>query len=61
MCSAKALKYDKDGDNHYDIVSAFIKSMRNYMEPDAVLHWLARLIESGEKRIYSKKNNNRCC
>ncbi|MBE3102142.1 MAG: replication-associated recombination protein A [Firmicutes bacterium] len=45
----KALKYDKDGDNHYDIVSAFIKSMRNYMEPDAVLHWLARMIESGEK------------
>jgi len=45
----KALKYDKNGDNHYDIVSAFIKSMRNYMEPDAVLHWLARLIESGEK------------
>jgi putative ATPase len=45
----KALKYDKDGDNHYDIVSAFIKSMRNYMEPDAVLHWLARMIEAGEK------------
>ena len=45
----KALKYDKDGDNHYDVVSAFIKSMRNYMEPDAVLHWLARMIESGEK------------
>ncbi|MFU0801138.1 MAG: replication-associated recombination protein A [Xylanivirga thermophila] len=44
----KALKYDKDGDNHYDVASAFIKSMRNYMEPDAVLHWLARLIESGE-------------
>jgi len=37
----KALKYDKDGDNHYDIVSAFIKSMRNFMEPDAVLHYLA--------------------
>ena len=48
----KALKYDKDGDNRYDIVSAFIKSMRNYMEPDAVLHWLARLIESGEKPEY---------
>lgn len=46
---SKALKYDKDGDNHYDVISAFIKSMRNYMEPDAVLHWLARLIESGEK------------
>ncbi|NLO83731.1 MAG: replication-associated recombination protein A [Clostridiales bacterium] len=45
----KAIKYDKDGDNHYDIISAFIKSMRNYMEPDAVLHWLARLVESGEK------------
>src|SRR5690606_28875355 len=34
----KAIRYDKDGDNHYDVVSAFIKSMRNYMEPDAVLH-----------------------
>jgi putative ATPase len=45
----KTLKYDKDGDNHYDIISAFIKSMRNYMEPDAVLYWLARMIESGEK------------
>ncbi len=45
----KALKYDKDGDNHYDIISAFIKSMRNYMEPDAVLHYLARMIEAGEK------------
>lgn len=45
----KALKYDKDGDNHYDIVSAFIKSMRNFMEPDAVLHYLARMIEAGEK------------
>ncbi|HZJ57623.1 MAG TPA: replication-associated recombination protein A [Clostridia bacterium] len=45
----KAMRYDKDGDNHYDVVSAFIKSMRNYMEPDAVLHWLARMIESGEK------------
>ena len=45
----KAIKYDKDGDNHYDVISAFIKSMRNYMEPDAVLHWLARLVESGEK------------
>ncbi|MGI6373083.1 MAG: replication-associated recombination protein A [Caldicoprobacterales bacterium] len=45
----KAIRYDKDGDNHYDVISAFIKSMRNYMEPDAVLHWLARMIESGEK------------
>lgn len=45
----KTIRYDKDGDAHYDITSAFIKSMRNYMEPDAVLHWLARMIESGEK------------
>ena len=45
----KTLKYDKNGDDHYDIVSAFIKSMRNYMEPDAVLYWLARMIASGEK------------
>lgn len=44
----KAINYDKSGDNHYDVISAFIKSMRNYMEPDAVLHWLARMIEAGE-------------
>ena len=49
MRAAEGYRYDKDGDNHYDVVSAFIKSMRNYMEPDAVLHWLARMIESGEK------------
>jgi putative ATPase len=48
----KAYKYDKNGDYHYDVISAFIKSMRNYMEPDAVLHWLARMIESGEKPEY---------
>ena len=41
------LRYDHDGDQHYDIVSAFIKSMRG-SDPDAALHWLARLIESGE-------------
>lgn len=41
------LRYDKDGDLHYDIVSAFIKSMRG-SDPDAVLYYLARMIESGE-------------
>lgn len=41
------LKYDKDGDMHYDTISAFIKSMRG-SDPDAVLYYLARLIESGE-------------
>ncbi|MBE5816942.1 MAG: replication-associated recombination protein A [Clostridiales bacterium] len=46
---ARAIKYDTAGENHYDTASAFIKSMRNYMEPDAVLHYLARMIEAGEK------------
>lgn len=44
----KALNYDKTGDNHYDIISAFIKSMRG-SDPDATLHWLARMIDAGEK------------
>lgn len=45
----RIVDYDRAGDNHYDVASAFIKSMRNYMEPDAVLHYLARMIEAGEK------------
>ena len=40
--------YDKSGDYHYDIVSAFIKSMRG-SDPDAALHYMARMIEGGEK------------
>ncbi len=40
--------YDKDGDNHYDVISAFIKSMRG-SDPDAALHYLARMIKGGEK------------
>lgn len=43
----KALHYDKGGDNHYDVISAFIKSMRG-SDPDATLHYLARMIEAGE-------------
>ncbi len=43
----KALRYDAGGDMHYDVVSAFIKSMRG-SDPDAALHYLARMIESGE-------------
>ena len=43
----KALHYDKGGDNHYDVISAFIKSMRG-SDPDAVLHYLARMIAAGE-------------
>lgn len=40
-------RYDKDGDQHYDIISAFIKSLRG-SDPDAALHYLARMIEAGE-------------
>jgi putative ATPase len=43
----RALRYDKTGDQHYDIVSAFIKSMRG-SDPDAALYWMARMIEAGE-------------
>ncbi|MBK0330076.1 replication-associated recombination protein A [Brachybacterium sp. MASK1Z-5] len=42
-----ALRYDRDGDQHYDVTSAFIKSMRG-SDPDAALHYLARMIEAGE-------------
>jgi putative ATPase len=40
-------RYDATGDQHYDIISAFIKSVRG-SDPDAALHWLARMIEGGE-------------
>lgn len=43
----RGLTYDKAGDMHYDIISAFIKSMRG-SDPDAALYWLARMIDGGE-------------
>ena len=43
----RAIRYDKDGDNHYDVISAFIKSMRG-SDPDAALYYLARMITAGE-------------
>ncbi len=43
----KAINYDKDGDSHYDTISAFIKSMRG-SDPDAVLYYLARMLSAGE-------------
>jgi len=43
----RVISYDKTGDNHYDVVSAFIKSVRG-SDPDAALHWLARMLEAGE-------------
>ena len=47
----RAALYDKAGDWHYDIVSAFIKSMRG-SDPDAALYWLARMIEAGEDPLF---------
>ncbi len=44
---ANPLAYDKQGDMHYDIISAFIKSIRG-SDPDAALYWMARMIEGGE-------------
>jgi putative ATPase len=44
----RALKYDKDGDNHYDTISAFIKSMRG-SDPDAAVYYLARMLYAGEE------------
>lgn len=44
----KAVLYDKTGDQHYDVISAFIKSMRG-SDPDATLHYLARMLQAGEE------------
>ncbi len=43
----KAISYDKNGDQHYDVISAFIKSLRG-SDPDAALYWLAKMLEAGE-------------
>ncbi len=48
---AKALLYDKGGEEHYNVISAFIKSMRA-TDPDAALYWLARMIEAGEDPLF---------
>ena len=45
------LAYDKDGEMHYDIISAYIKSIRG-SDPDAALYWLARMIEGGEDPLF---------
>ncbi len=45
------VRYDKSGDQHYDIVSAFIKSMRG-SDPDAALYWMARMIKGGEDPVF---------
>ncbi len=47
----KAILYDQKGDNHFDTISAFIKSMRG-SDPDATLFWLAQMLEAGERPRY---------
>lgn len=47
----KALRYDKNGEEHYNIISAFIKSMRS-SDPDAALYYMARLLEAGEDPLF---------
>ena len=49
--SKKSLLYDKKGDEHYNIISALHKSMRN-SDPDAAVYWLARMLEAGEDPLY---------
>lgn len=49
--SKKSLLYDKNGEEHYNIISALHKSMRN-SDPDAAIYWLARMLEAGEDPLY---------
>ena len=51
VVSRKALLYDKTGEEHYNIISALHKSMRN-SDPDAAVYWLARMLEGGEDPLY---------
>src|SRR5579863_204423 len=47
----KALLYDRAGDEHYNVISAFIKSMRG-SDPDAALYWMTRMVEAGEEPLF---------
>ncbi len=51
VLAGRALLYDKSGDQHYDLISALHKSVRN-SDPDAALYWLVRMLEAGEDRLY---------
>lgn len=48
---SKPLRYDRAGDEHYNVISAFIKSLRG-SDPDAALYWLARMLEAGEDPLF---------
>lgn len=56
----RVVRYDKDGDNHYDTVSAFIKSMRG-SDPDAAIFYLAKMLYAGESVTFYKQTNNDLC
>jgi putative ATPase len=47
----RLVSYDKKGDNHYDVISAFIKSVRG-SDPDAAVYWLARMLDAGEDPLF---------
>jgi putative ATPase len=47
----RSLRYDKGGDQHYDVISAFIKSIRG-SDPDAAIYWLARMLDAGEDLMF---------
>jgi putative ATPase len=47
----RALRYDKSGEEHYNVISAFIKSMRG-SDPDAALYWMMRMLEAGEDPLF---------
>ncbi|MBL0043197.1 MAG: replication-associated recombination protein A [Flavobacteriales bacterium] len=51
VVQSNAARYDKQGEQHYDIVSAFIKSMRG-SDPNAAVYWLARMVEGGEDTVF---------
>jgi putative ATPase len=47
----RALRYDRAGEEHYNVISAFIKSMRG-SDPDAALYWMTRMVEAGEEPLF---------
>ena len=55
----RAVRYDKDGDNHYDTISAFIKSMRG-SDPDAAVYYLARMLYAGEDIKFIARRSRIC-
>ncbi|NLT52682.1 MAG: replication-associated recombination protein A [Ignavibacteria bacterium] len=51
IIQSKAVSYDKNGEEHYNIISAFIKSIRG-SDPDAALYWMVRMLEGGEDAVF---------